>query len=270
MTIKLRCLVDQLFVHDHAKVVGGPDHPANALFAFIDQFHEFLAARAAEDFIGNADLRRTVELLKPPDNLGKQRGRVLQLLSQGVGIIAKPPEGFRCRSALALREDEFIGAKVHLLQPVRKGADADTVALGNKLQFLKRANIDTGNLRLIADFGNAARNVANFRDNGGQPADCQAADNAARKGFAECADLRRRACQRLVHRRGRAVHIVLHVPGCRPGRTAHAVIVPVSRPAGLRHVLFKVANSRFDQNKQALFVARHQNHPISSSKVSLS
>ncbi|WP_234837651.1 hypothetical protein [Sinorhizobium meliloti] len=125
-------------------------------------------------------------MLKPPDDVDKQGGRVGKLALQVFGRIAEPLECFGCRSCA--RHNPLVGAKVQFLHAVYKGVHLNAVLLRDIGKLLKRLRAETGPLRFVADIRHALRNVADALHDLVKSADSERAHGPADKPLAEAAE----------------------------------------------------------------------------------
>ncbi|MBL0937169.1 MAG: hypothetical protein IBJ07_20715 [Rhizobiaceae bacterium] len=240
---------DHAFVQHKAKAVRFLDLATDAVRALIDKLDKSFAGRAAEEFVGHADLRRPVQLLHSPDDLDQQIGRLLQLRAQERGRQTKPIEGFRA-AALA-GDDKLVGAKIEFLQAIRERVNGNPVLVGDKGQFLKRAHVNAGTLRRAADVRHAFRDLADLADDLIEAGDSQAARDTTGEAKAEVlqdrADTRRRCRHGLFHPVAGLFRSALD-----PGELV------ARRAAGLMHVALKVADARFKRDDKAFGIINHR------------
>ncbi len=243
---------DHLVGQDVAELVRLVNRAADAVFALFQQLNELLAGRAAEQLVADANLRGLVKLLQPPDDLQQQRGRVFQLLLQFLGAVAEPGKGFRGRALAG--DGELVAAQGQFLQPVDHGVDRDARLFRDDLPLLKHLAGHAGPLRLVADHGDAFRYAAKLGNDAGDAAGCDTTQEPARECFAVGADLSRGRGERLVDAVRRPDHVCFHLAGCALAVAPHAAICLAGRTAGFLHVLFKVADSRFEEHDKAFGV----------------
>ncbi|MGB6119095.1 MAG: hypothetical protein WBF87_12825 [Mesorhizobium sp.] len=148
---------------------GGTD----AGFALFNQRDKTLATGAAEQFIEDANASGRV--LQPPrafDQFQHEGGWVGEFGFDFSRCQAKARKGIG-RATLAGR-GKFVCPDRQFFEGVGQRIDRNPVRLGDGLPLLKRLRRQAGKLRLIADFGDPARNTAKLPDDAGNATGCNA------------------------------------------------------------------------------------------------
>ena len=213
LPVKFGRATDQFVIKHRPGIMGARDRFAQPHLALTDQFDEPLARRAAEHFVGNPDLRRTIQIAQAADDLKQEAGRVFQLRLEVRSVVAEPGEGLGRRSLAG--DDEFVRTKVQFLEAIGQGIDADPVLARDEGPFLKRLGRDARPLRLIADLGHAARNVADPAQRLGDRRRRRAADKATGERNGQLAKAQGDPVTRLAigiaQTRGRLLRAALHL-----------------------------------------------------------
>ncbi|MDY8111166.1 hypothetical protein U0C82_18780 [Fulvimarina sp. 2208YS6-2-32] len=166
LAVDLVGLGDHLVVHDDAEVVRLFNQRADTVRALVQKLDKALAAGAAEEFIGNTDLRRLVQALHPFDDLNHQGRWVFEFGGEFVRAIAQALEGVSTGAGAG--HDELVSAKVQFLHAVDQGVDLDPVDTGDVAEFLKRLRRQAGALRLVSNVREGSREFTALVHNAGK------------------------------------------------------------------------------------------------------